>query len=340
MTAKDPISNSPLLDVQNMVVEFQTKDGTLQAVSDVSFTIARGETLSIVGESGSGKSTTAKAVMRLVEMQGGNVNFDGRDLGSLPPRELRGTRPELQMIFQDPIASLNPRRLVEDIVSEGLRVWPDRVQSDIDADVDGLLREVGMSPDVVRGRKAGEFSGGQCQRLAIARVLALRPQLVVCDEPVSALDVSVQAQILNLLRRMRSEYGLTMLFISHDLSVVRNISDQVLVMYLGKVCEIGPVETLFTAPSHPYTQLLLDSVPRLHAGSKARRPAVVGTSRDLPTPLDPPSGCRFRTRCPMATDRCAAEVPALREVAGRTVACHYAEDSMASWLDARDPIPV
>lgn len=327
-------SGEVLLDVQDLVVEFSTKDGPLQAVSGVSFNLKKGETLSIVGESGSGKSTTARAVMQLLDYQSGTVSFDGQDLGAVKSSELRKTRPEMQMIFQDPIASLNPRRQVEDIVGEGLRIWPSRVKTSIDDDVNALLREVGMNPDVVRGRKAGEFSGGQCQRLAIARVLALHPQLVVCDEPVSALDVSVQAQILNLLRRMRREYGLTLLFISHDLSVVKNISDRVLVMYLGKVCEIADTETLFASPAHPYSQLLLDSVPRMH---RASVPAAAATApiRELPSPLDPPSGCRFRTRCPLATERCATEEPALRPVEGRQVACHHAEKALEGRTENR-----
>jgi peptide/nickel transport system ATP-binding protein len=320
-------SDAPLLDVRDLVVEFQTKDGPLQAVSGVGFQLRRGETLSIVGESGSGKSTTARAVMQLTPYQSGSVTFDGRELGELSRGDLRRTRPELQMIFQDPIASLNPRRKVEDLVGEGLAIWPSRTQDSVDRDVDALLRAVGMNPDVVRGRKAGEFSGGQCQRLAIARVLALQPQLVVCDEPVSALDVSVQAQILNLMRGMRERYGLTLLFISHDLSVVKNISDRVLVMYLGKVCEIADTATLFERPAHPYTQLLLDSVPRMHR-AEVETEAATAPIRELPSPLDPPSGCRFRTRCPLATERCASEEPPLRVVAGREVACHHAEDAL------------
>ncbi|MGV2984208.1 ABC transporter ATP-binding protein [Microbacterium sp. AGC85] len=319
---------APLLSVEDLVVEFPTKGGTLRAISGVSFDVQRGETLSIVGESGSGKSTTANAVMQLVEAQHGRVVFDGKNLDSLNKTELRRTRPRLQMIFQDPIASLNPRRSVEDIVGEGLGIWPDRVVSSRDEDVDALLREVGMRPDVVRGRKAGEFSGGQCQRLAIARVLAIHPELVVCDEPVSALDVSVQAQILNLLRRMKDQHGLTLLFISHDLSVVRNISDRVLVLYLGRVCEIASTDLLFESPAHPYTQLLLDSVPRMHEGAQSEELATQPI-RDLPSPLDPPSGCRFRTRCPLAKERCATEVPELRDVEGRQVACHFAEESLA-----------
>lgn len=318
---------APLLRVRDLVVEFATKDGTVQAVSGLSFDLEEGQTLSIVGESGSGKSTTAKAVMQLLRYQGGTVKLEGRDLGGLNRAELRETRPELQMIFQDPIASLNPRRAVEEIVSEGLRIWPQKVQQSIDQDVDDLLLSVGMKPEVVRGRKAGEFSGGQCQRLAIARVLALRPKVVVCDEPVSALDVSVQAQILNLLRKMRRDYGLTMLFISHDLSVVRNISDKVLVMYLGKVCEIADTATIFGRPAHPYTRLLLESVPRMDRAEVSTEQATKPI-RDLPSPLDPPSGCRFRTRCPLATDRCAEEEPALRPVDGRLVACHHAEESL------------
>lgn len=321
-------NSNVLLEVKDLNVEFATKDGVVQAVSDMNFDLRRGETLSIVGESGSGKSTTAKAIMQLLSYRG-TVDFDGQDLGSLKAEELRRTRPELQMIFQDPIASLNPRRVIQDIISEGLRIWPHKVKADIDTDVDALLVEVGMNPQVVRDRRAGEFSGGQCQRLAIARVLALAPQLVVCDEPVSALDVSVQAQILNLLRRMRREYGLTMLFISHDLSVVRNISDRVLVMYLGKVCEIADTQTLFSRPAHPYTQLLLNSVPRMERAQVAADAATKPVG-DLPSPLNPPSGCRFRTRCPLATEKCAAEVPELRDVGGQQVACHYAEQSLAA----------
>jgi peptide/nickel transport system ATP-binding protein len=316
---------APLLEVDHLVVEFKTKDGVVQAVSDISFDIARGETLSIVGESGSGKSTTAKAVMQLLRYKEGSIRYGGRALEKLSRAELRRTRPDLQMIFQDPSASLNPRLTTEKIVSQGLEIWPDRTQKDVATDVDELLRQVGMDPTVVRGRRAGEFSGGQCQRIAIARVLAMRPELVVCDEPVSALDVSVQAQVLNLLRRLRREYGLTMLFISHDLSVVRNISDRVLVMYLGKTCEVGPVDEMFSNPKHPYTRLLLDSVPQIDSAVAATRQPQVSTATEIPSPLAPPSGCRFRTRCPLATDRCSSEEPELREVGeGRQVACHYA----------------
>jgi peptide/nickel transport system ATP-binding protein len=247
---------------------------------------------------------------------------------------LRKLRPELQMIFQDPLASLNPRLTVRDIVAEGLRIWPDRAEGSLDATVDGLLKSVGLSANLVKGRRASEFSGGQCQRMAIARAVALRPKMLICDEAVSALDVSVQAQILNLLRDMKTQYDLTLLFISHNLGVVKNVSDRVLVMYLGKVCEIAQTDDLFATPAHPYTQLLLDSVP--HAGAAGIDSHRDAEQDELPSPLDPPSGCRFRTRCPLATERCAQEEPALRKLTdGRSVACHFAEDAQQRYAARR-----
>lgn len=322
-------AETALLRVEDLEVQFPTKNGTVQAVSGVSFDLMPGETLGIVGESGSGKSTTAKAILGLLPNATGTVRFQDRDLLGLGEGDFRSLRPLLQMIFQDPIASLNPRRKIEDLIAEGLTVWPELVQASVDEDVDELLREVGMAPDVVRGRKAHEFSGGQCQRIAIARALALQPRLLVCDEPVSALDVSVQAQILNLLRRMKETHELSLLFVSHDLSVIRNICDRVLVMYLGKVCEIADADALFDGPAHPYTQLLFESVPQadqLEADHEDQR-VVPG---EQPSPLDPPSGCRFRTRCPLATDLCAREEPLLRQIGpGQYAACHFAERAVA-----------
>jgi peptide/nickel transport system ATP-binding protein len=316
-----------LLRINQLNVNFGTKAGTVRAVSDLSLDVVPGETVSIVGESGSGKSTIARAVMGLLGNATGHIYFRGSDLLAMDRSEMRQTRPHLQMIFQDPIASLNPRRTIQDLISQGLRIWPGLAQDDIDEQVNRLLVDVGMNPAVVRDRRASEFSGGQCQRIAIARALALKPQLLVCDEPVSALDVSVQAQILNLLRRMKKSYGLTLLFISHDLSVVRNISDRVVVMYLGKVCEVGNADQIFSRPAHPYTNLLLESVPKME---REIRPTVASAS-EQPSPLAPPSGCRFRTRCPIATDLCAHVEPPLRRAGPDQFSfCHYAENGAGS----------
>jgi peptide/nickel transport system ATP-binding protein len=310
-----------VLRVEDLVVEYKTRRGTVHAVSEVSFDVLAGETLAVVGESGSGKSTIAKTLVAMVQAAGGSVGFENEDLTRLSERELRKLRPLIQMIFQDPVASLNPRRVIEDLIAEGIDIWPELVETDRDSEVDALMREVGMNPDVVRGRRAGEFSGGQCQRIAIARALAMKPKLLICDEPVSALDVSVQAQILNLLRRMKENHDLTRVFISHDLSVVRNISDRVLVLYLGKICEIADADSFFARPTHPYSQLLLASVP-----GAAEATGAGGVASEQPSPLDPPSGCRFRTRCPLATDLCAEKEPLLRRTGtGHYTACHYAD---------------
>jgi peptide/nickel transport system ATP-binding protein len=322
-------TNPDLIRVDNLVVEFKTSHGIVHAVSDISFGITPGETVSLVGESGSGKSTVARAIMGLLEQARGRINLEDADILALSSKQLRSLRPDVQMIFQDPSASLNPRRRVRDIVAEGLEIWPDRAQGPVKGEVDALLKEVGINPEIAGDRKPSEFSGGQCQRVAIARALALHPRLVVCDEPVSALDVSVQAQILNLLRSLKEAHGLTLLFISHDLGVVKNISDRVMVMYLGKLCEVATTEQLYDRPAHPYTQLLLDSVPTVHDAATAETGDVT-VAQDLPSPLSPPSGCRFRTRCPLATELCAEQEPAMREVApGQSVACHHAEESLA-----------
>jgi peptide/nickel transport system ATP-binding protein len=317
-----------VLRVENLVVEYPLAGRRLvHAVSDVSFDVCEGETLGIVGESGCGKSTTARAVIQLPPPTSGSVRYRSRELTTLRADELRRVRPSLQIIFQDPLSSLNPRRRVRSIVREPIRVWGNLGNSRwaIDdakpRDVDQLLEAVGIDPVTAGERRPQELSGGQCQRVSIARALMLDPDVVVCDEPVSALDVSVQAQILNLLEEMKSRYGLTMLFISHDLSVVRNISDRVMVMYLGKICEIGDVDTMFARPAHPYTRALLAAIPDPAPGVD---PSEANLRGDLPSPIDPPPGCRFHTRCPRAQAVCAVEEPVMREIGDDYyVACHF-----------------
>ena len=317
-----------VLRVENLVMEFPTgRHQVVHAVSDISFDIRRGETLGIVGESGCGKSTTARAIVQLPIPTSGRVVLDpGTDqeaeLTALEGEDLRQVRPRIQMIFQDPISSLNPRRQVRDIVGEGLNIWAENQDDEqIQVRVDEVLEAVGIDPSVAANRRPHEFSGGQCQRISIARAVVLEPEILICDEPVSALDVSVQAQILNLLEEMKDRYGLTLLFISHDLSVVRNVSDRVIVMYLGKVCEVGDADTLYSAPAHPYTRVLLASAPQPAATVDESESAI---GDEIPSPINPPSGCRFRTRCPRADDRCATEEPAVRAVGDdHFVACHY-----------------
>jgi peptide/nickel transport system ATP-binding protein len=317
-----------LLRVENLVMEFPVgRHQVVHAVSDVSFDVRRGETLGIVGESGCGKSTTARALVQLPRPTSGRVVLDpGSDLEidmtTLSGSSLRQVRPRMQMIFQDPISSLNPRRRVRDIVGEGLVIWQDdKGGSSIRARVDEVLNAVGIEPEVAADRRPHEFSGGQCQRISIARAVAIEPEILICDEPVSALDVSVQAQILNILEDMKARYGLTLVFISHDLSVVRNVSDRVVVMYLGKICEIGGADTLYSEPAHPYTRVLLASAPE-PAATVDPSDAAIGD--EIPSPINPPSGCRFRTRCPRAADRCASEEPQMRAVGDdHFVACHF-----------------
>lgn len=314
----------PVLQVDGLTVEFPAgRKRVVHAVSDVSFELRRGETLGIVGESGCGKTTTGRALMQLVEPTAGSVALLGRDLTALSGVELRQARRRMQMIFQDPVAALNPRRKVKELVREGLDIWGDPSGEFTSGRVDEILRAVGLDPDVVNERRPHEFSGGQCQRIAIARALVLDPDVLICDEAVSALDVSVQAQILNLLRDLRERYELTMLFISHDLAVVRHVSDRVMVMYLGKIAELASTDGLFDAPRHPYTRALLASIP---GHTLDLPPADELISGELPSPIDPPSGCRFRTRCPRATQRCTDEEPELREVGVSLVACHHPYD--------------
>lgn len=310
-----------LLSVRDLTVTFGPRGRRVSAVDGVSFDIVHGETLGLVGESGCGKSTTGRALMRIVQPTAGRVILEGEELTGASGKTLRAKRTAMQMIFQDPISSLNPRRRARDIVAEPLDCWKRAPGDERRRIVDKLLSEVGIDPDAYGDRYARQFSGGQCQRISIARALAMRPKLLICDEVVSALDVSVQAQILNLLEDLKAEYGLTLLFIAHDLAVVKNISDRVAVMYLGRLCEIGPADTLYEAPAHPYTRFLLGAA--LEADPEAPRAHEV-LEGEPPSPLAPPSGCRFRTRCPYATERCAAETPALTEVAsGHQVACHY-----------------
>ena len=315
-------SDQTLLQVKDLVVEFDLGGGrVVKAVSNVSLDLVEGETLSIVGESGCGKSTLGKAILQLPKPNSGSVNFLSTELTTLGKKELRDMRPAMQMIFQDPVSSLDPRLPVSEVLAEPLRVWKRGNQVEIDAKIDELLNAVNLDPKVVRDRRSYEFSGGQCQRISIARALALDPTMIICDEPVSALDVSVQAQILNLLQDMKDRYGLTLMFISHDLAVVKAVSTRVMVMYLGKVCEVAPPDELYQNTKHHYTRALVASVPI----PDPERPISSGFIQgEPPSPMNPPSGCRFRTRCPAATEKCAAEEPQLREVAvGHFVACHH-----------------
>ena len=310
-----------LLRVEDLVVEFPAGRGNVvHAVSNISFDIVHGETLGIVGESGCGKSTTGRALMQLPPPTSGSIVFDGTELTSLSHEQLRRTRTALQMIFQDPVSSLNPRRRVRDIVSEGLSIWHRDGAASARERVDQMLEEVGLDAKTVGDRRPHQFSGGQCQRICIARALVLDPKLIICDEPVSALDVSVQAQILNLLHDMKEHHGLTLLFIAHDLAVVKNVSDRVMVMYLGKICEVAGPDDLYARPLHPYTRILLDSIPEPDPSVPIADTTIVG---ELPSPIHPPSGCRFRTRCPNALEVCAVEEPQIRELLpGHFVACH------------------
>ncbi len=309
-----------VLRVEDLVVEFSAGKLKVQAVTGISFDVARGETLGLVGESGCGKSTAGRAIMQLPPPTAGSVSFNGEDMTTLSGEALRRTRTKLQMIFQDPISSLNPRRRVREIVGEGLQIWG-HTPSDIRARVDEVLDAVGLDPAATGDRHPHQFSGGQCQRICIARSLALDPDVLICDEPVSALDVSVQAQILNLLEAMKARYQLTMIFIAHDLAVVKNISDRVAVMYLGKLCELGESDRLYAKPAHPYTNALLASIPVPDPEAARSDVALTG---ELPSPINPPSGCRFRTRCPRARDICAREEPRVEQIdTGHYVACHF-----------------
>jgi peptide/nickel transport system ATP-binding protein len=323
-----------LLRVEDLHVEFPVGGGrTVKAVSGISLDVLEGETLGLVGESGCGKSTTGRAVLQLPPPTSGRVLLGGEDLVGMGARAVRDKRRQMQLVFQDPISSLNPRRKVFDIVAEPLRVWGIGSAAEQKAKVDEVLEIVGLDPAVAGPKRPHQFSGGQCQRISIARALVLEPKLIICDEPVSALDVSVQAQILNLLEDMKARYGLTLVFIAHDLAVVKNVSDRVAVMYLGKICEVAHPDHLYSRPAHPYTAALLSAIPVPDPTVSSRN--RIELQGDPPSPVAPPSGCRFRTRCPRATDKCAEEEPLLRPVRRTTtsstgggdgdhvVACHH-----------------
>jgi len=324
-------ATEPLLSVRDLKVHFPVRKGglwgkaaLLKAVDGVDLTLAPGETLGIVGESGCGKSTLARAILKLVPVSGGTVWLGGRDVTAVAQKAFRPYKRDLQIVFQDPLASLNPRMTVGDIVAEPLRVHrPDLDRATVRAEVADVLRRVGLSGRELN-RYPHEFSGGQCQRIGIARALVLRPKLVICDEPVSALDVSIRAQIVNLLMDLRREFGLSLIFIAHDLAVVRHISHRVMVMYLGGVMELAPRDALYERPAHPYTRALISAVPL--PDPQAERTRMRELLRgDLPSPVDPPSGCRFRTRCRYAIERCRVETPPLRPFGDGFVACHRAE---------------
>jgi peptide/nickel transport system ATP-binding protein len=328
-------ADTVLLRVDNLVVEFRSGNKRVHAVSGVSFEIHEGETLGLVGESGCGKSTTGRAVVQVEVPTSGSVRFDGTELTTLSKKELRKIRTRIQMIFQDPISSLNPRRRIEDIVAEPLAIWGRGTKEERVVKVRAALESVGIDPDTAGDRRPGEFSGGQCQRISIARALMSEPKLLICDEPVSALDVSIQAQILNLLADLKASFGLTMIFIAHDLAVVKNVSDRVAVMYLGKLVEITGSDQLYRAPAHPYTEALLASIPDPDPDRAAAPKALTG---ELPSPLDPPSGCRFRTRCPHAQAVCAEVEPPLEDIApGHQVACHF---PLIDGVRIQRPVPV
>ena len=319
-----------LVSVRDLVKHFPVEgsDDVVRAVDGVTFQIFAGETLGLVGESGCGKSTVGRCLLRLIEPTAGHVNFQGRDILKLDKKELRQIRREMQIIFQDPYASLNPRMKIGDIVGEPLVIHNEGTKSDRRDRVAQLLRRVGLDPDYM-DRYAHEFSGGQRQRIGVARTLALNPKLIVADEPVSALDVSVQAQVVNLLQELQQEFKLTYLFISHGLAVVEHISTRVAVMYLGRIVEIAPAAELYANPLHPYTQALLSAIPIPDPRQKRKRIILQG---DVPTPINPPSGCRFRTRCPIAIEDCAHTDPELREVSpGHAVACIR----VPRWFEAR-----
>lgn len=314
------MSREMLLEAKNLNKTFKVSKGRVQAVTDVSLKIYKGETLALVGESGCGKSTLGRLLLRLIEPDSGEVNFDGVDLTKLKSRELRQFRRRMQLVFQDPYASLDPRLTIADCICEPLRAFGYTKEQMQEAVLD-LADKVGINPDHLN-RYPHQFSGGQRQRVGIARAIALHPDLVVCDEPVSALDVSIQAQTLNLLRDLQEEMQLTYLFISHDLGVVHYVADRVCVMFLGRVCEIGTTEEVYYHPKHPYTRYLLVATPKIGEGASEKE-LLTG---EIPSPINPPSGCRFRTRCPFAKPICAEQTPELKGEGGHMCACHFPLD--------------
>ncbi|WMJ90772.1 dipeptide ABC transporter ATP-binding protein [Anaerocolumna sp. MB42-C2] len=315
-----------LLEAKNLVKEFpvissKKKNTRVHAVSDVNLTIYEGETLALVGESGCGKSTLGRLLLRLIELTSGELLLEGEDLTAMTAKELISVRKKMQIIFQDPYASLNPRMTVEQIIGEPLlthKIY--RTKEETHERIIELIGKVGIPKEALK-RYPHQFSGGQRQRIGIARAIALNPKLIICDEPVSALDVSIQSQVLNLLHDLQEEYHLTYLFISHDLSVVRHIANRVCVMFLGKICEIGDADEIFISPKHPYTKFLLEAVPRPNPElRKENRQLLTG---EMPSPVSPPNGCRFHTRCPYATELCGNTEPVMRGMGNIQVACHY-----------------
>ncbi len=330
MSPGPPVRPAPLLAVHDLKVHFRFRGGpfqhrrtVLKAVDGVSFELGPGETLGLVGESGCGKSTLGRAVLRLLPNAVGRVVWLGQDLGRLAPEELRQKRREMQIVFQDPLAALNPRMTVGEIVGEPLRTFrPGLAAAEAKRLVQDMMAKVGLLPQQIN-RYPHEFSGGQCQRIGIARAMINTPKLIVCDEPVSALDVSIQAQIVNLLMDLQRDMGLSLIFISHNLAVVRHISHRIMVLYLGRVMELADRDQLYRNPRHPYTQALISAIPLPDPDLERRRRRLV-LQGDLPSPLDPPSGCHFRTRCPKASELCARETPPLLAIeAGHEVACHH-----------------
>jgi len=329
----------PLIRVENLVKHFTLATANpfvrhkpvVRAVDGVSFNVAEGETLGLVGESGCGKSTVGRLVLNLMPATSGQVSFDGRDILSMDAAEMRRVRKDLQIIFQDPHASLNPRMTVEDIILEPLYAQGARRSPELQAYASELLEMVGL-PARFRTRHPHQFSGGQRQRIGIARAIAPKPRLVICDEAVSALDVSVQAQVINLMQDLKDKMGMSYLFIGHDLAVVRHISDRIAVMYLGRIVEIAPREELFDRPFHPYTQALMAAIPVAHPRLRRDRNRVRG---ELPSPLSPPTGCHFHPRCPFARDLCRAEAPQLRQMGkAHRASCHFAEEIVATQASA------
>jgi oligopeptide transport system ATP-binding protein len=334
------VVDGPLIEVRNVKKYFPITAGVfsrhvadVKAVDDVSFAIKRGETLGLVGESGSGKTTIGRCILRLTEPTAGEILFEGTDITRIKPREMRALRREMQIIFQDPYASLNPRMTVGDIIAEPLKIHHLARGKEVDEKVNDLLKTVGLAP-YHANRYPHEFSGGQRQRIGVARALAVSPKFIVADEPVSALDVSIQAQVVNLLEDLQEQFSLTYLFIAHDLSVVRHISDRVAVMYVGKLMEIATRDELYKRPLHPYTQSLLSAIPIPDPRIEARRERII-LEGDIPSPVNPPSGCRFHTRCPIAYDRCVTEVPELLEYKGHFVACHKVQELGGEQPDIR-----